>query len=128
MFILLSETDLKQQSAVRDAFRSLGAGIDRAVYGLMGLVFQLFFSIGLYDRINDMFKVDIGIGFIETKQETSVIPVGLNQGCQQAVHGLIGIVSKSNVPFLSGFLKHLQQYIILTGKIAVKRITAYFSF
>ena len=49
MFILLSETDLKQQSAVRDAFRSLGAGIDRAVYGLMGLVFQLFFSVASAD-------------------------------------------------------------------------------
>ena len=47
--ILFSETDLKSQSAARDVIRGMAAGIDKAVYGLLSAVFQLFFSIASAD-------------------------------------------------------------------------------
>ena len=47
--ILYSETELKPQSGVRDAFRDLFGMIDKAIFGLLSIVFQLFFSIASAD-------------------------------------------------------------------------------
>lgn len=49
MFILFSETDLDSQTAARDVGRKFAAAIDKAVYGLLGIVFQLFFSVASAD-------------------------------------------------------------------------------
>lgn len=46
---MFTETDLYPRDGVRDAVRRIVSAIDKAVYGLLGLSYQLFFSIASAD-------------------------------------------------------------------------------
>lgn len=46
---MFTETDLNPQDFSRDIVRRIAAGIDRAIFALLGIVYQLFFSVASAD-------------------------------------------------------------------------------
>ena len=81
---MFSETDLRPQSTLRDMGRTLFSSIDKAIYGLLGISYQLFFSVASAD----IFSTGVIVNFFQRIQ----VIIGIFVLFQLAMTVLKGIV------------------------------------